>query len=154
MTMSDSRNPGSASQARDNAGVLVHPPILFLGSILAGVALEFALALPVIPASLERVLGIPILFAGIALLAWGVVEFGRRGTNVPTNLPSLRIVRSGPYRFSRNAGRIDRRTPPAKPSGITGSRPYPTSSRMRLSRVTSSSRTPSLVSLRPTPHLR
>jgi len=102
MTMSDSRNPGSASQARDNAGVLVHPPILFLGSILAGVALEFALALPVIPASLERVLGIPILFAGIALLAWGVVEFGRRGTNVPTNLPSLRIVRSGPYRFSRN----------------------------------------------------
>jgi protein-S-isoprenylcysteine O-methyltransferase Ste14 len=82
--------------------VVIRPPLLFLASIAAGVVLELVRPLPVIPASLERVLGIPLILFGIALLAWGVREFGRQGTNVPTNTPSLRIVRSGPYRLSRN----------------------------------------------------
>jgi protein-S-isoprenylcysteine O-methyltransferase Ste14 len=102
MTMSETRSAGTAPQAQDNAGVVMRPPLLFLLSIATGVALELLRPLPVIPASLERALGIPLLLLGIALLAWGATEFTRRGTNVPTNLPSLRIVRSGPYRFSRN----------------------------------------------------
>ncbi len=86
----------------DNPGVVIRPPLLFLGTLASGIALELVLPLPVIPAALERALGIPIALLGIALLAWAVVEFGQRGTNVPTNLPALRIVRSGPYRFTRN----------------------------------------------------
>jgi protein-S-isoprenylcysteine O-methyltransferase Ste14 len=98
----ETRSGGPTQQAQDNPGVVLRPPLLLLIAIATGVALELVLPLPVIPGSLERVLGIPVLVAGIALLTWAVVEFGRRGTNVPTNLPSLRIVRSGPYRFSRN----------------------------------------------------
>jgi protein-S-isoprenylcysteine O-methyltransferase Ste14 len=88
--------------SEDNPGVVMRPPLLFFGTIAAGVVLELVYPLPVIPPSLERPIGIPLVLLGIGLLVWAVTEFGRRGTNVPTNLPSLKIVRSGPYRFSRN----------------------------------------------------
>jgi protein-S-isoprenylcysteine O-methyltransferase Ste14 len=100
--MTDTRNAGSASEAADNPGVVIRPPLLFLATIATGVVLELLFPLPVIPDALARPLGIPLLVLGIALLAWAVREFGRRGTNVPTNMPSLRIVRSGPYRWTRN----------------------------------------------------
>ena len=38
----------------------------------------------------------------LALAAWAIVTITRAGSNVPTNQPTTTIVRSGPYRFTRN----------------------------------------------------
>ena len=38
----------------------------------------------------------------LALAAWAIVTITRAGSNVPTNLPTTTIVKSGPYRFTRN----------------------------------------------------
>ncbi len=49
-----------------------------------------------------RVCGGMILAAGIALMAWGRRTMVRAGTNVPPHKPTLAIVTSGPFRFTRN----------------------------------------------------
>ena len=47
--------------------------------------------------------GLPVLAAGIALMAWCVVDFGRRGRGTPAPIdPPRRLVVSGPYAWVRN----------------------------------------------------
>jgi protein-S-isoprenylcysteine O-methyltransferase Ste14 len=38
----------------------------------------------------------------LALAAWAIVTITRASSNVATILPTTTIVRSGPYRFTRN----------------------------------------------------
>ena len=40
--------------------------------------------------------------AGLALLVWAAMTFGRAGTDIPVNRPTSTIVEAGPYRFTRN----------------------------------------------------
>jgi len=88
--------------ASDTAGVLARPPLLYLCSILVGSALELVRPLPFAPPALETALGGPLVFAALVLFAFSVREFRAAGTPLPTNRPTRTIVRSGPYRFSRN----------------------------------------------------
>ena len=90
----------------DNPGVLVHPPILYMGALLLG-AVGDALA----PASLYVLISVPklVLGSGLVLLAGGITllvmairKFSAAGTNVPTNKPALQLVTDGVYRLSRN----------------------------------------------------
>jgi protein-S-isoprenylcysteine O-methyltransferase Ste14 len=76
--------------------------VVYLGSILLGLALHFAWPLPLV----RHPLGPPI-GAGLALMAVGlfiasVRTFRAAGTSVPGNRPTTAVVRTGPYRFSRN----------------------------------------------------
>ena len=43
-----------------------------------------------------------VFVLALALVAWAIVTMIRAGSNVPTNLPTTTIVKSGPYRFTRN----------------------------------------------------
>ncbi len=88
--------------AHDHPGVIAKPPKLYLAAILAGVALEWIRPLPFAPIALAPWLGAALLAAGVALGAWAMGEFSRAKTNVPTDLPATTVVRSGPYRWSRN----------------------------------------------------
>ena len=47
-------------------------------------------------------LGASLVVAAIALFAFSVAKFQAAGTPVPARKPTTAIVRSGPYRFSRN----------------------------------------------------
>jgi protein-S-isoprenylcysteine O-methyltransferase Ste14 len=47
-------------------------------------------------------LGAALLAAGIALFAGSAARFRAAGTPVPARKPTTAIVRTGPYRFSRN----------------------------------------------------
>jgi protein-S-isoprenylcysteine O-methyltransferase Ste14 len=38
----------------------------------------------------------------LALFAWAIATITRAGSNVPTNTPTISIVDTGPYRFTRN----------------------------------------------------
>jgi len=87
----------------DTAHVVVPPPLAWGLAVLAGLALDWLVPLPFLPASLPAAwLGAIVFVLGPLLLAWAFVTMTRAGSNVPTHLPSTTIVDSGPYRFTRN----------------------------------------------------
>ena len=80
---------------------LLRPPIIFLGSILLGVALALAWPLHVVPTSV-RLLGPLVTVCAVVLFLLSYREFRAAGTSVRGSTRSTTIVRTGPYRFSRN----------------------------------------------------
>ena len=92
----------SASSAPDSAGVRVPPPLVYLGGLAVGFALEALLPGSSLPSVVQWVLGGALLVAGLALLASFNTTFQRKGTAVEPWKPTTAIVTTGPYRFTRN----------------------------------------------------
>ena len=87
----------------DTAQVIIHPPVAWGLAVIAGLALNWLVPLPFLPADLPAGwLGAMVFVLALALVAWAIVTITRAGSNVPTNLPTTTIVESGPYRFTRN----------------------------------------------------
>ena len=103
--MSGKAEKSPSSGDHDNAGVIAHPPLIYLGGLLLGLACDWGLGLPALPlpggvgghalAAVPGVLGAVLLFAAAA-------RFIRAGTNIPTHRPTTALVTEGLYRFSRN----------------------------------------------------
>jgi len=80
---------------------LLRPPLIFLVAILLGILLNWIWPLRFAPSSFWF-LG-PIVTACAVLLFWlSYREFRAAGTSVQGSKRSTTIVRTGPYRFSRN----------------------------------------------------
>jgi protein-S-isoprenylcysteine O-methyltransferase Ste14 len=94
-----SRSPEIPESA--NPGMLRPPPI-YLTSIVAGLALEFFWPLRLVPPGLSLPLGAAAIVVALALFVTAVRTFRAAGTPVPGNQPTSAIVRTGPYRYSRN----------------------------------------------------
>jgi len=96
-----SNTPASPDQTAANPG-LVRPPRIYLATILLGMLGHLLWRDDFI----ARVIGLPtgslLVLASVALFVAATREFKKAGTPVPGNQPSTAIVRSGPYRFSRN----------------------------------------------------
>ena len=89
-----------ASKGGPNPGWL-RPPILFLSSILLGMALNWVLVLKFVPGNV-RLLGPLVTASAVLLFLLSYLEFRRVGTSVRGSTRPTTIVRTGPYRFSRN----------------------------------------------------
>jgi protein-S-isoprenylcysteine O-methyltransferase Ste14 len=87
----------------DAAQVIIRPPLAWGLAVIAGLALNWLVPLAFLPADLPAGwLGAMVFVLALALFAWAIVTITRAGSNVPTNLPTITIVESGPYRFTRN----------------------------------------------------
>src|SRR6266700_6698843 len=87
----------------DAAQVIIRPPLAWGLAVIAGLALNWLVPLPFLPADLPAGwLGAMVFVLALALVAWAIITITRAGSNVPTNLPTTTIVESGPYRFTRN----------------------------------------------------
>jgi protein-S-isoprenylcysteine O-methyltransferase Ste14 len=87
----------------DTPHVVMRPPLAWGLAIIAGLALNWLVPLPFLPADLPAGWpGAMVFVLALALGVWAVVTITRAGSNVPTNLPSTTLVESGPYRFTRN----------------------------------------------------
>jgi protein-S-isoprenylcysteine O-methyltransferase Ste14 len=93
------RDATTASVA--NAGV-VRPPVVVLASLLVGAMLTVAWPLPFLPRALRLPVGGLLVAMAGALFSYSITQFRTAGTPVPGNKPTTAIVRTGPYRFSRN----------------------------------------------------
>jgi len=87
----------------DTANVIVRPPIAWALAVIAGLALDWLMPLPFLPAAVPTSwLGAIVFALALALVAWAISTMTRAGSNVPTSLPTTTIVETGPYRFTRN----------------------------------------------------
>ena len=94
---------GPPSSAQDVAKIgPFRPPLVYLVSILAGALIHRAAALPFVPGTLAVPLGASLIVVAIALFASAIARFRAAGTPVPARKPTTAMVRTGPYRFSRN----------------------------------------------------
>jgi protein-S-isoprenylcysteine O-methyltransferase Ste14 len=96
----DARPPIEAEDVANRG--LIRPPLVYLMSLIVGGLLQLAAPLPFLPRSLAAPLGVPLVVVAIALFWSSVAKFRAAGTPVPGHKPSTAIVRTGPYRFSRN----------------------------------------------------
>lgn len=92
-------NATTASVA--NAGV-VRPPVVVLASLLLGAVLTVAWPLSFFPSVLRVPAGGLLVVMAAGLFWYSIAQFRTAGTPVPGNKPTTAIVRTGPYRFSRN----------------------------------------------------
>ena len=93
--------PQNAAQEVANLG-LVRPPLVYLISLAAGAVIQIAMPLPFLPGMLAVPLAAPLIVLAIALVSYSIAKFRAAGTPVPARKPTTVIVRTGPYRFSRN----------------------------------------------------
>jgi protein-S-isoprenylcysteine O-methyltransferase Ste14 len=82
--------------------LLLRPPLLFATAIAAGVLLHLAWPLSFMSRAVRWPIGVMLSMAGVVLFVAAVRAFDAAGTPVPSNRSTTAIVRSGPYRFSRN----------------------------------------------------
>ena len=88
----------------DTPGVIAPPPLLFLGTLAVGAALDFGLLrVPTgLPGWLRLGAGAALAAAAAGLGAAALGRFRRAGTAVEPWRPSTALVTDGVYRFTRN----------------------------------------------------
>jgi protein-S-isoprenylcysteine O-methyltransferase Ste14 len=95
-----------SATGRDNPGVIMLPPLILLIAIAAAVVLEMLVPMAFLPepglGSWSSWLGAVVFVGGLWISISGNREFVRSGTNVNPYQPTLRLVTTGPYRFTRN----------------------------------------------------
>ena len=91
----------AATTSVANAGV-IRPPIVVLASLLSAAVLTIAWPLPFFPRVLHLPLGGLLIVMAAGLFWYSIRQFRAAGTPVPGNKPTTAIVRTGPFRFSRN----------------------------------------------------
>jgi protein-S-isoprenylcysteine O-methyltransferase Ste14 len=101
MTTRQSARPPSAVGDVARLG-LVRPPLVYLVSLVVGTLVHLATPFPFVPGTLAAPLGAALVVVAIALFSFSVAKFRAAGTPVPARKPTTAIVRTGPYRFSRN----------------------------------------------------
>jgi protein-S-isoprenylcysteine O-methyltransferase Ste14 len=80
----------------------VRPPLVYLGAIALGLVAHLAAPVRLLPPGRGAVAGAVATAGAIALFVLSIRRFRAAGTPVPGDRPTTAIVRTGPYRFTRN----------------------------------------------------
>lgn len=94
-------SPGKPAADVANVG-LIRPPFVYLSSIGLGLLVHFFWPVQWLPASVNAPIGVTVVLVAGALFISAVRTLRKAGTPVPGNRPTTCIVRTGPFRFSRN----------------------------------------------------
>jgi len=101
--MTENKLTDAGSDAgEDSPGVIIFPPLLFAGTLLLGLLLQFFWPLHLSSGIGMQIAGAILAVASGMIAAWGARTMRRAGTNVLPARPTLSIVTEGPFRFSRN----------------------------------------------------
>ncbi len=87
----------------DTAGVIAPPPLLYLGSLASGAALNLLFPWPLLDAPhMLQVLGFLLAASGAFIARWSFVTMKRMGTSADPRKSSMALATGGPFRISRN----------------------------------------------------
>jgi protein-S-isoprenylcysteine O-methyltransferase Ste14 len=84
--------------------VIAPPPLIYLGGLGVGFALNAVAGGAPLPSTVARPVGAALIVAGAGLAGTFVRAFARARTPVDPYSPSETIVTDGPYRLTRNPG--------------------------------------------------
>ena len=90
------------SDDRDDPGIKVPPPLIYLVPLLLGLLLDRRRHLRFLPQDATRVLGWPLVGCGVALNGWFLRTIRQAEVPLRTNKPVPRLTTEGPFRHSRN----------------------------------------------------
>lgn len=92
------------ASAPDNPGVIAPPPLLFIGTLAAGFAIDALTGRMStgLPGTLRYTAAISLLVGAVALLVGALGSFRRAGTNVEPWRPATALVTTGVYGLTRN----------------------------------------------------
>jgi protein-S-isoprenylcysteine O-methyltransferase Ste14 len=90
------------AKPHEGPGLPVHPPVLHLAALLAGIGLNHRWPLSPLPGRWGDVVGGVLIVLGVALMPPVLGRFRRAGTSFNTHKPASALITDGPYRFSRN----------------------------------------------------
>ncbi len=97
---SDKTETGMALEVANPGNV--RPPFVYLGAIALGLLLHFAWSVRLVSRAASVPIGATVVLVAVALFLYAVRTFQTADTPVPGNRPTTTIVRTGPYRWSRN----------------------------------------------------
>ena len=86
----------------DSPRVIALPPLLYLGALAAGGLAQWVCPRRIVAPLPGHLVGGVLLALGVALGWRARRAMKAAGTNIDPRLPSTALVRTGPFRFSRN----------------------------------------------------
>lgn len=86
----------------ESSGIHFPPPFLYVGLFVLGLLLERAAPAVSLPRTPSLLIAAVLLVPGFGLLFWSLALFLRARTSPLPMRPTSSIVRSGPYRWTRN----------------------------------------------------
>lgn len=84
-----------------NLGI-IRPPIVYLSAIALGLVLHLVWPVGLVSRAVGAPLGGAAGLVAVVLFIWAARTFRAAGTFLPGNRPTITVVRTGPYRYSRN----------------------------------------------------
>ena len=103
-TATESNSGQAAAPGTDTPGVIAPPPLIYLGALGVGFALDAVIGDASPSSRVARPVGAALIVAGAGLMGTFVRAFARARTPVDPYKPSEAIVTDGPYRLTRNPG--------------------------------------------------
>ncbi len=94
------------SDAQDNPGIYLPPPLIYLLPLLLGILLDRRRRshIPFLPRSVGRIIGWLLLSGGVTLSRWFARTMRDAEAPIRTDKPVPRLTTDGPFRYTRNPG--------------------------------------------------
>ena len=92
----------SSTDNADHPDIIAWPPLIFLASAVVSAVAHFVYPIRVMRPTTAVLVGVLLAAFSGSFAIWAVRTMKAAGTNVRPDRPALSIVKSGPYRFTRN----------------------------------------------------
>jgi protein-S-isoprenylcysteine O-methyltransferase Ste14 len=102
MIVNPSATPSDVTPPADTPGVIAPPPLIYLGALGSGFALQALLPETPVADAVRWPLGVALMLAGGVLARSFFRAFARAGTPVSPYSRPTTLVTCGPYRVTRN----------------------------------------------------
>jgi protein-S-isoprenylcysteine O-methyltransferase Ste14 len=93
-----------ANDERDNPGIRVPPPLIYLLPLVAGLLIDRRVHVAFLPRGVSQSIGWPLISGGVLLSGWFLRTMRDADAPVRTDKPVPRLTTDGPFRYSRNPG--------------------------------------------------
>ncbi len=92
----------STTDDKDIAGVIAPPPLIYLAAVIVGLGLEGIARADTTLGGLGLRAGLVLIVVAIIIALLALRQFRKGGTSLRVEEPSSAILKTGPFRYSRN----------------------------------------------------
>ena len=91
-----------SENGKDRAGVIAPPPLIYLGFIVVGLALEYVWPARLLPQDVQYGVGAALIVVSLLIAVPAFLQFRKAKTAVDPYKPTKAIITKGPFRWTRN----------------------------------------------------